>query len=188
MSDTAVVERARKEVFYLDKVRPELKEKLKLKSVMAVPRLSKIVVNMGVGEAVSDSKALDKAVHDLRIITGQQPKINKARRSEANFKLRTGMAIGAKVTLRGRRMWEFFDRLVSIALPRERDFRGISAKGFDGNGNFSMGITEQIIFPEINFDTIDKVRGMDISFVTTANDNESGRELLAALGMPFKKK
>lgn len=178
----------RLEIHYLEKVRPELKEKLKLKSVMAVPKINKIVLNMGVGEAVSDAKALDRAVEELRIITGQQPKITRATKSEANFKLRQGQAIGAKVTLRGERMFEFLDRFISIALPRVRDFRGLPTNGFDGRGNYSVGVKEQIIFAEINFDTVDKVRGMDISFVTTAETDEDAKELLALMGMPFRKK
>ncbi|RMH55786.1 MAG: 50S ribosomal protein L5 [Candidatus Hydrogenedentota bacterium] len=185
----ATVERSRMEEKYLTEVRPALKEKLGRKSIMEVPRLVKIVVNMGIGEAVSDIKNLDHAVEDLRAITGQQPKITRATRSEANFKLRKGMPIGAKVTLRGRRMYEFLDRLISCALPRVRDFRGIPRKkGFDGRGNYTLGIQEQIIFPEIDFDKIDKVRGMDISFVTTAETDDEARELLSHLGLPFRKR
>jgi large subunit ribosomal protein L5 len=180
--------RPRLEAQYFETVRPALKEKMKLKSVMAVPRINKIVINMGVGEAVSDAKALDRAVEELRTITGQQPKVTRATRSEANFKLRQGQAIGAKVTLRGRRMFEFLDRFIAIALPRVRDFRGLPTSGFDGKGNYSVGIKEQIIFPEINFDTVDKVRGMDVSFVTTAASDEDAKELLALMGMPFRKK
>lgn len=173
---------------YLEEVRPKLKESMKLKSVMAVPKIEKIVVNMGVGEAVGDQKLLDRAVEDLRIITGLQPKVTRSTRSEANFKLREGQAIGAKVTLRGARMYEFFDRFVSLALPRVRDFRGVSTSSFDGRGNYSIGIKEQVMFPEIDFDRIDKIRGMDITFVTTAETDEAARELLAALGMPFRKR
>ena len=152
-----------------------------------MPKLEKIVVNMGVGEAATDSKAIDGAVRDLRAITGQQPMITRARKSIATFRLRAGMPIGCKVTLRGDRMWEFFDRLTSVAIPRIRDFRGISAKSFDGRGNFSMGVTEQLIFPEIDFDSVDHQRGMDITFVTTANTDEEAKALLDAFGFPFKK-
>ena len=151
------------------------------------PKLEKIVVNMGVGEAATDSKAIDGAVRDLRVITGQQPMVTRARKSIASFKLRAGMPIGAKVTLRGDRMWEFFDRLTSVAIPRIRDFRGISAKSFDGRGNFSMGVTEQLIFPEVDFDSVDHTRGMDITIVTTAKTDEEAKALLDAFGFPFKK-
>ena len=154
---------------------------------MEIPKFEKIVVNMGVGEAATDSKAIDGAVRDLRAITGQQPMITRARKSIATFRLRAGMPIGCKVTLRGDRMWEFFDRLTSVAIPRIRDFRGISAKSFDGRGNFSMGVTEQLIFPEIDFDSVDHQRGMDITFVTTANTDEEAKALLDAFGFPFKK-
>ena len=147
----------------------------------------KVVVTRGVGEAATDSKAIDGAVRDLRAITGQQPMITRARKSIATFRLRAGMPIGCKVTLRGDRMWEFFDRLTSVAIPRIRDFRGISAKSFDGRGNFSMGVTEQLIFPEIDFDSVDHQRGMDITFVTTANTDEEAKALLDAFGFPFKK-
>lgn len=188
MSHATTTERARLETHYLTKVRAELKEKLGKSSLMAVPKLEKIIINMGVGEAVSDQKILDRAVEELRTITGQQPKVTRARKAEANFKLRAGLAIGAKVTLRGKRMYEFFDRFVSIALPRVRDFRGVPTTGFDRTGNYSVGIKEQIIFPEINFDTVDKVRGMDITFVTTAERDEDAKELLTLMGMPFRKK
>ena len=154
---------------------------------MMIPKIEKIVVNMGVGEAATDSKAIDGAVRDLRAITGQQPMITRARKSIATFRLRAGMPIGCKVTLRGARMWEFFDRLTSVAIPRIRDFRGISPKSFDGRGNFSMGVTEQLIFPEIDFDSVDHQRGMDITFVTTANTDEEAKALLDAFGFPFKK-
>ena len=154
---------------------------------MMIPKFEKIVVNLGVGEAATDSKAIDGAVRDLRAITGQQPMITRARKSIATFRLRAGMPIGCKVTLRGDRMWEFFDRLTSVAIPRIRDFRGISAKSFDGRGNFSMGVTEQLIFPEIDFDSVDHQRGMDITFVTTANTDEEAKALLDAFGFPFKK-
>ena len=154
---------------------------------MCVPKIEKIVVNMGVGEAATDSKAIDGAIADLRAITGQQPSIRRARKSIATFHLREGQPIGAKVTLRGDRMWDFLDRLICIAIPRIRDFRGISAKSFDGRGNFSMGVTEQLIFPEIDFDKIDHTRGMDITIVTTANTNEEGKALLDGFGFPFAK-
>lgn len=172
---------------YKSKVMAELQQKFGYKNVNEIPRFEKIVVNMGVGEAATDAKALDAAVADLRAITGQQPMITRARKSIASFKLRTGMPIGAKVTLRGDRMWEFFDRLTSTAIPRIRDFRGISDKSFDGRGNFSMGISEQMIFPEIEFDQVDRVRGMDITFVTTAKTDAEAKALLEAFGFPFKK-
>lgn len=172
---------------YLAEIVPALKEQLGFENVNQVPRLEKIVVNMGVGAAVSDSKQLDAAIEDLRIITGQQPMITRARKSIAAFKLREGMPIGAKVTLRGDRMWEFFDRLLSTAIPRIRDFRGLSAKSFDGRGNYSMGVTEQLIFAEIDYDKVDRNRGMDITFVTSADSNEDARALLDAFGFPFKR-
>ena len=172
---------------YLNETVPALKEKFQYENVMMIPKFEKIVVNMGVGEAATDSKAIDGAVRDLRAITGQQPMITRARKSIATFRLRAGMPIGCKVTLRGDRMWEFFDRLTSVAIPRIRDFRGISAKSFDGRGNFSMGVTEQLIFPEIDFDSVDHQRGMDITFVTTANTDEEAKALLDAFGFPFKK-
>jgi large subunit ribosomal protein L5 len=153
---------------------------------MQIPRLEKIVVNMGVGEAVVDSKQLDKAVEDLRVITGQQPRINRAKKSIASFKLRAGMAVGAKVTLRGDRMWEFFDRLLSTAIPRIRDFRGLPLSSFDGRGNYSMGVTEQLIFPEVDYDKVDRTRGMDITFVTSSDSDEGAKALLAGFGFPFK--
>lgn len=172
---------------YKDEVRAELVKQFGYANPMTVPQIEKIVVNMGVGEAATDSKAIDGAVADLRAITGQQPTIRRARKSIATFHLREGQPIGAKVTLRGDRMWDFFDRLISIAIPRIRDFRGISAKSFDGRGNFSMGVTEQLIFPEIEFDKIDRTRGMDITIVTTAKTNEEGKALLDAFNFPFKK-
>ena len=171
---------------YQNEVRKQLQDKFQYKNVMMIPKIEKIVVNMGVGEAATDSKAIDGAVRDLRAITGQQPMITRARKSIASFRLRAGMPIGAKVTLRGDRMWEFFDRLISIAIPRIRDFRGISPKSFDGRGNFSMGVTEQLIFPEIDFDKIDHTRGMDITIVTTAQTDEEGKALLSAFHFPFK--
>ena len=171
---------------YLKEVAPAIKEQLSIANVNEVPRLEKIVVNMGVGGASSDAKLLEAAMNDLRIITGQQPCVTRARKSIAGFKIRAGQAIGCKVTLRGDRMWEFLDRLLSTALPRVRDFRGIPATSFDGRGNYSLGVTEQLIFPEIDFDKIDRTRGMDITFVTTAKDNASAFALLKAMGFPFK--
>lgn len=172
---------------YKSEIAPALMEQLGLTNPMEIPRLEKIVVNMGVGAAVQDAKQLDAAMNDLRIITGQQPMITRAKKSIAGFKVRQGMPIGAKVTLRGDRMWEFFDRLVATAIPRIRDFRGLSPKSFDGRGNYSMGVTEQLIFPEIDYDKVDRTRGMDITFVTTAKDDEGARALLDAFGFPFKK-
>jgi large subunit ribosomal protein L5 len=172
---------------YQNEAAAALKEQLALENMMQVPRLSKIVVNMGVGDAAADSKLIDAAIKDLRIITGQQPRVNRARKSVANFKIREGQAIGANVTLRGDRMWEFFDRLIALAIPRIRDFRGLSPKGFDGRGNYTFGVTEQLIFPEIDYDDVVKVRGMDITFVTTAVDDEQGRALLDAFGFPFRR-
>jgi large subunit ribosomal protein L5 len=170
---------------YRQEILPQLQQELGLPGPMRVPRLEKIVVNMGVGEAVRDSKLLDSAVEDLAIITGQRPVVTKARKSIAAFKLREGMSIGARVTLRGARMWEFLDRLLSTALPRIRDFRGLNPKSFDGHGNYSIGVTEQLIFPEIDYDKVAAVRGMDITIVTTARDDDEGRALLRALGFPF---
>ena len=172
---------------YLNEVKGQLQEKFQYKNVMMIPKIEKIVVNMGVGEAATDSKAIDGAVRDLRAITGQQPMVTRARKSIASFRLRAGMPIGAKVTLRGDRMWEFLDRLTAVAIPRIRDFRGIPPDSFDGRGNFSMGVTEQLIFPEIDFDSIDRQRGMDITIVTTAKTDEEGRALLDGFGFPFKK-
>ena len=170
---------------YFATVRDELQKQFGYKNVNQIPKIEKIVVNMGVGEAATDAKAIDAAVADLRAITGQQPLVTHARKSIASFRLRAGMAIGAKVTLRGDRMWEFLDRLICIAIPRIRDFRGISAKSFDGHGNFSMGVTDQLIFPEIDFDKVDRTRGMDITIVTTAPTDEEGRALLKAFHFPF---
>ena len=172
---------------YLNEVKPELMKKFEYKSVMQAPKLDKIVINMGVGDAMANSKALDAAVEDLTQICGQKPIITKARKSIAAFKLREGAAIGCKVTLRGERMYQFFDKLVSIALPRVRDFRGLSKDSFDGRGNYTLGVKEQLIFPEINYDKVVKVRGMDIVVVTTAKSDEEGRELLRLFGMPFEK-
>lgn len=171
---------------YDTEIRDKLMEDLGLENVMQVPRLSKIVVNMGVGDVTQDGKLIDAAMEDLRIVTGQQPRLNRARKSIANFKLREDMPIGAHVTLRGVRMWEFFDRLVTLAIPRIRDFRGLNPKGFDGRGNYSFGVTEQLIFPEIDYDKVVKVRGMDITFVTTAVNDEQGRALLSEFGFPFR--
>ena len=172
---------------YLNEVKPELMKKFEYKSVMQAPKLEKIVINMGVGDAMANSKALDAAVEDLTQICGQKPIITKARKSIAAFKLREGAAIGCKVTLRGERMYQFFDKLVSISLPRVRDFRGLSKDSFDGRGNYTLGVKEQLIFPEINYDKIFKIRGMDIVIVTTAKTDNEGRELLTLLGMPFRK-
>ncbi|ANE22941.1 MAG: 50S ribosomal protein L5 [Eggerthellaceae bacterium] len=171
---------------YQKVVAPQLIKDLGIDNVNKTPRLEKIVVNMGVGAAASDSKLLDAAIADMRTITGQQPMVTRAKKSIAGFHVREGQAIGCKVTLRGDRMWEFLDRLLAIALPRVRDFRGISPKSFDGRGNYTMGITEQLIFPEIDYDKIDRTRGMDITFVTTAEDDVAAKALLDALGFPFK--
>src|SRR5438445_2097615 len=170
---------------YRDELRPRLRDELGLHNIMQVPRLDKIVVNMGVGDAVKDGRMLDAALTDLQVITGQKAVVTKARKSIAGFKLREGMAIGAKVTLRGDRMWEFLDRLVTLALPRIRDFRGLEPNAFDGRGNYTLGVTEQLIFPEIDYDKVLKVRGMDITIVTTARTDGEGRALLAAFGFPF---
>ncbi len=178
---------SRMKEYYLNNVVPELVKKFNYKNMMEVPKLEKIVINMGVGEAKDNPKALESAVSDLTIISGQKPIITKAKKSIANFKIREGMAIGCKVTLRGVRMYDFADRLISLALPRVRDFRGVSADSFDGRGNYALGIKEQLIFPEISYDKIDKVRGMDIIFVTTAKTDEEAKELLALMGMPFVK-
>ncbi|WP_026673508.1 50S ribosomal protein L5 [Alkalihalobacterium bogoriense] len=172
---------------YRNEIAPSLIEKFNYSSVMGVPKIEKIVINMGVGDAVSNPKALDKAVEELETIAGQKPLVTKAKKSIAGFKLREGMPIGAKVTLRGERMYEFLDKLISVSLPRVRDFRGISKKAFDGRGNYTLGVKEQLIFPEIDYDKVDKVRGMDIVIVTTANSDEEARELLSQMGMPFQK-
>jgi large subunit ribosomal protein L5 len=170
---------------YRKDIAPALIEKFKYKSVMQAPKLDKVVLNMGVGEVKDNPKAMDSAVSDLTIITGQKPIVTKAKKSVAAFKLREGMSIGCKVTLRGDRMYEFVDKLFNVALPRVRDFRGVPLNSFDGRGNYSIGIKEQLIFPEIEYDKIDKIRGMDIAFVTTANTDEESKELLQLLGMPF---
>lgn len=171
---------------YQKEVAPQIAKDFGIRNPMAVPRVEKIVLNMGMGEAIANSKILDTAVDELRAITGQKPVITKAKKSIASFKLRQGMPIGAMVTLRGDRMYEFLDRLVSVALPRVRDFRGVSPKAFDGRGNYTIGIREQLIFPEIDFNKVDKLRGMNISIVTTAKNDEQARALLKALGMPFR--
>ncbi|MEI5909206.1 50S ribosomal protein L5 [Bacillus spongiae] len=172
---------------YQSEITPALVSKFNYSSVMEVPKIEKIVVNMGVGDAVSNSKVLDVAVEELATITGQKPVITKAKKSIAGFRLREGMPIGAKVTLRGERMFEFLDKLISVSLPRVRDFRGVSKKAFDGRGNYTLGVKEQLIFPEIDYDQVSKVRGMDIVIVTTANSDEEARELLTQIGMPFQK-
>lgn len=172
---------------YKKDVAPAIAKEFEIKNSMAVPKLEKIVINMGMGEAISNSKMLDTAVEELATITGQKPVVTKAKKSIAAFKLREGMRIGTMVTLRGSRMYEFLDRLISVALPRVRDFRGISPKSFDGRGNYTMGVKEQLIFPEIDFNNVDKTRGMNISIITTAKNDEEGRALLKALGMPFRK-
>ncbi len=190
MTDTAtapVKERPRLKTRYDNEIRGRLKESLGLGNIMEVPRLEKIVVNMGVGRATQQASLLEGAVTDLTLITGQKPLVTRARRSIAAFKLREGVPIGAKVTLRGDRMWEFLDRLIALAIPRIRDFRGLPPNGFDGRGNYTFGVTEQLIFPEIDYDRIDTVRGMDITIVTTARDNAGGRALLDTFGFPFRR-
>ena len=178
---------ARLEKIYREKLVPELKQKLGVTNIMQVPKITKITVNMGVGEAVADKKIMDNAVGDLTKITGQKPLVTRARKSVATFKVRDGQAIGCKVTLRGARMYEFLDRLITIAMPRIRDFRGVSARAFDGRGNYNFGVKEQIIFPEIAYDQIDALRGMDITITTTATDDKQGRALLEAFNFPFRK-
>lgn len=177
---------ARQRERYVREIAPALQQKFGYKNVMQIPKMEKIVVNIGVGEAISNSKAIDAAVGDLSKITGQKPIVTRAKKSIAAFKLRAGMPIGTKVTLRGARMFEFMDRLMNVALPRVRDFRGVSGKAFDGRGNYTLGLREQIIFPEIEYDKIDKVRGMDIVFVTTAQTDEEAKEMLRLFGMPFR--
>jgi large subunit ribosomal protein L5 len=178
-------EKPRLKTKYNQELLPALQQELGFTNPMRVPRLEKIVVNMGIGEAARDAKVLDGALVDIATITGQKPLVTKARKSIANFKLREGMAIGAKVTLRGDRMWEFLDRLLATALPRIRDFRGLDSRSFDGRGNYTLGLTEQLVFPEIDYDKVDAVRGMDITVVTTAQTDDEGRALLRALGFPF---
>jgi large subunit ribosomal protein L5 len=171
---------------YREEIAPALKERFEIQNPMRIPKLNKIVVNMGVGEAAQDSRRLDGAMEDLARITGQKPQLRRARKSIAGFKIRDGMPVGARVTLRGERMWEFLDRLINIALPRVRDFRGISPRSFDGRGNFALGLGEQTIFPEVSYDSIDTTRGLDVAVVTTAESDEEARELLRMLGMPFR--
>lgn len=172
---------------YQKEIAPALKKSLHLENEMEIPRIQKVIVNVGVGEALDNAKALDAAVADITQITGQKPIITKAKKSIANFKLREGRAIGVKVTLRGERMWSFLDRLMNVALPRVRDFRGVNPDAFDGRGNYTLGLREQLVFPEIEYDKIDKLRGLEISIVTTARNDDEGRQLLQMLGMPFKK-
>ena len=174
--------------FYLDEVAPELMKEFGLRNVMQAPRVSKVVLNIGLGDALDNAKVLDAAIADLSKVTGQRPVITRARKSIANFKLREGQAIGTKVTLRGGRMWEFLDRFMHITLPRVRDFRGLPPTGFDGRGNFTLGLRDQLVFPEIDYDSIDRLRGMEITLVTTAPDDEHGLRLLTLLGMPFRRK
>jgi large subunit ribosomal protein L5 len=189
MSDTATKERVapRLKARYDETLRAQLKDQLELGNVMQVPRLTKVVINMGVGAATGQASLLEGAVRDLTTIAGQKPVVTKAKKSIAGFKLREGNAIGTKVTLRGDRMWEFMDRLISIAIPRIRDFRGLNPRSFDGNGNYTFGLTEQLVFPEIDYDSIDQPRGMDITIVTTASNDAEGRALLLAMGFPFKR-
>ncbi len=177
----------RLKVRYNDEIKDAVKSELEIQNVMDVPRLTKIVINMGVGKALENRKALDGAVTDLTIIAGQKAVVTKAKKSIAGFKLREGNAIGAKVTLRGDQMWEFLDRLISLAIPRVRDFRGLNPRSFDGRGNYTFGVTEQLIFPEIDYDKVDEIRGMDITIVTTASNDDQGRALLTALGFPFQR-
>ncbi len=187
MSPTATIERPRLRVRFNEEIATSLKDQLGLSNIMQVPRLSKIVINMGVGKATQSQSLLDGALKDLEIIAGQKPVVTRAKKSIAGFKLREGNPIGCMVTLRGDRMWEFFDRLVSVAIPRIRDFRGLPANSFDGCGNYTFGVTEQLIFPEIDYDKVDVTRGMDITIVTTAKTNAEGKALLSAFGFPFKR-
>jgi len=187
MADTSTAERPRLRTRFDQAIKPRLQQELGLANVMQVPRVEKIVVNMGVGRATQQRSLLDGAITDLTTITGQKPTVRRAKKSIANFKLRAGNEIGAKVTLRGDRMWEFYDRLVSLAIPRIRDFRGMPPKQFDGHGNYTFGLTEQLVFPEIDYDRIDSVRGMNITIVTTAETDDHGRALLNALGFPFRR-
>ena len=172
---------------YREKIAPALRDQLALANVMQIPRLEKIVVNMGVGEAVADRKQLESAMDELSLITGQKPRLNKSRRSVAGFKVREGMPVGASVTMRGNRMWEFFDRLLAVSIPRIRDFRGLNPRSFDGRGNYTFGVTEQLIFPEIDFDRVASVRGMDITICTSANEDAHAKALLEAFGFPFRR-
>ncbi|MBL8776601.1 MAG: 50S ribosomal protein L5 [Acidimicrobiales bacterium] len=187
MADATTYPVPRFKVRYNEEVRAALKDELGLGNVMDVPRFEKIVINMGVGEAVANSSLLEGAVRDLTVITGQKPLVTKAKKSIAQFKLREGNAIGAKVTLRGDRMWEFLDRLISLSIPRIRDFRGLPPNSFDGRGNYTFGVTEQLIFPEVDYDSVDHTRGMDITIVTTARTDAEGKALLAAFGFPFRR-
>ena len=187
MAATATADRPRLKVQYDTEIRSRLREELNLANVMMVPRMEKIVINMGVGRATQQASLLEGAVKDLTTISGQKPLVTRAKKSIAGFKLREGNPIGCKVTLRGDRMWEFFDRLVSLAIPRIRDFRGLSPRGFDGRGNYTFGVTEQLIFPEIDYDKVDSPRGMDITIVTTARTNAEGKALLDAFGFPFRR-
>jgi large subunit ribosomal protein L5 len=182
-----VSEQPRLKTLYAEQISPRLKDDLGLANVMEIPRLEKIVVNMGVGEAVQDKEMIDSAMDELTVITGQKPKLNRSRKSIANFKVREGMPVGASVTLRGTRMWEFLDRLLAIAIPRVRDFRGLNPKSFDGRGNYTFGVTEQLIFPELDFDQVSSTRGMDITICTTATNDEHAKALLDAFGFPFRK-
>lgn len=188
MTATATVEIPRLREKYETEIAPELLQEFDYSNVMQVPRIEKVVVNIGIGEAITDGKAIDHASGDLRLITGQQPIVLKAKKSVAAFRLREGMPVGLKVTLRGPRMWYFLDKLVSVALPRIRDFRGVPEKAFDGHGNYTLGLREQLIFPEIDYDQIDKTRGMEITIVTSAKTDDEAMSLLARLGMPFRKK
>jgi large subunit ribosomal protein L5 len=185
MSSTTSAPAPRLKQRYRDELAPHLKDELGLENVMQIPKLDKIVLNVGLGEAVNDSRALEGALQDLATVTGQKARVNRARKSIAGFKLREGMPIGAKVTLRGDRMWEFFDRLLAVVLPRVRDFRGLNPRSFDGRGNYTFGFTEQLVFPEIFYDDVDAIRGMDVTIVTTADTDEAGRALLDAFGFPF---
>jgi len=187
MAVAVVTEKPRMQRQYLEEVVPALVKEFRYHNVMQVPRLEKVVVNVGLGEAVQNARAIDAATADIRTISGQQPIVIKARKSVAAFKLRAGMSIGVKATLRGRRMWEFCDKLINVALPRIRDFRGVDPKSFDGHGNYTLGLREQLVFPEIDYDKIDKLRGLEVCIVTTAKTDEEGRALLTRLGMPFRK-
>ena len=188
MATTPTLQKPRLQERYESEVAPALQKELGLANNMEVPSVSKIVINIGMGEAIQNAKAMDNAVRDLADITGQRPVVTRAKRSVAAFKLREGMAIGCMVTLRGRRMYDFLDKLVNVALPRLRDFQGVSGDAFDGRGNYTLGIREQLVFPEINYDRVDKVRGMEITIVTTARTDEEGRRLLGMLGMPFRRR
>jgi large subunit ribosomal protein L5 len=181
-------DRPRLATHYLEKVRPELVKKFSFTSVMQAPRFEKIVINMGVGDAIQDQKLLDAALNELALVAGQKPAVRRAKKSISNFKLRQGVPVGCAVTLRGARMYEFYDRLINVAVPRIRDFRGLNPRSFDGRGNYTMGVTEQIIFPEINYDKVGKIRGMDVTIVTTAKTDEEGRELLKLMQMPFRQR